>query len=1180
MARTSKRDRSSFLTGFDLDDRLLRKEDKKSGSPSLIEGYSGSDSQVLVKTWSASKQNNALLREIWQHEVRQLHRVCGYPGANEIIAPVHSTGFDDEGFHLALDVGQRRPLAVLMEYGARNHWIHQPKIVSNRIRLWKNMKRICDGIEILHRQGLIHRNLDAWSVLTSGGDSLDFQLTGFEWSVRLTNVGAPRPEPKGSKINVATSSFYMDWRDFASLISDLLKLDWGKVLDPSVPPSSVSERILVEEIQLLKRLTGADRFERLDGETINRDIDNIIQALGRSEARVEQKLRMAVRLGTQSSLSEAIRSASGGDIELQDTSAQIEFIDADVGDRPRLVLIKSEGASNSRLVLCGHSLTYSLSPFVHQPSQSTGSWEISYCERCESKNPAPVNIISEELVPGGSIDILGLRDATREFPRLRGKLRSWQTHIDRLSAESSDKGLTIGALEALSLISYVDAIFAAADSFPVDIEQESDETSDDLFSIRVRVRVDPDREALSEALGLKPPAIRLDDLIQRDSRSEDWVISDGQLVGVKEHGNTNWRLTNRDEGENGISYRLSGAEPLPPLTQPLLILSDFVGRDAQFRRRAKSINALREHAELRTLLADPRRRVLDSHENISKDGTWKQLDPSKQEAFERIVATLPIYLVQGPPGVGKTRLVRDLAAHIFQSDPASRILLTAQANSAIDHLMEEVLSEVDLPDDCLIVRPRSKDNEIANDERGQRAVATRMISKFCASKIAVGAPKNLEQKIDILRKATFNDTGATAHNNIGSGSEIQAAEHLVLRSANLVFSTANAPSIERLVDEQNQFDWSIVEEAGKANGLELIGPLLLSHRRLLIGDHKQLAPFDSHRLERLFERPADVLKALTVGSNFVGRNLRDDTIDEVVELAEEEFDLAPLCSEAIKLLSLFETLIEDQINWQNARPHARPLASVLKHQHRMHPTISRVVSKTFYSGNLETDASAEKRFLDGPSPICSADPARLPDSPLTIIDMPYVQSSLGKKFGDQAPNWHNRDEITAVTEILKLLKAPESSGRKPTLAVLSPYNEQVRRLKAHIDEDLTAFPNLIEFEGAVDQSICGTVDSFQGNQADVIVVSLVRNNHRSTLNGALGFLCDARRMNVLFSRARWKLIVVGSLGLLRTVLKANEGRDAAEESFLPYLLANIDGEIEAGNAEIISFNKLMAGVRT
>lgn len=615
---------------------------------------------------------------------------------------------------------------------------------------------------------------------------------------------------------------------------------------------------------------------------------------------------------------------------------------------------------------------------------------------------------------------------------------------------------------------------------------------------------------------------------------------------------------------------------LPVLIQPLLLLSDFVGRDTQFRRRAKAINALRDHFELSTMLDDPRARVLDTHEVAERNEAWNELDQSKQEALDRIVSTLPISLVQGPPGVGKTRLVRNLTDHVFGADPTSRVLLTAQANSAIDHLMEEILSEVTLPDDCLIVRPRAKDYEGTHDDRSPRKVTKGVIMEFCGSEIVKNMPKFLETQIDNLRDLSTNvGSGRSKRSSSMFAKDIQAVEHLVLRSANIVFSTVNSSSIERLIEEKNQFDWSVVEEAGKANGLELLAPLLLSHRRLMIGDHKQLAPFDSHRLERLLQNPTTVRKTISVGSQFVGRSLRDQTIDEVVDLIDDvEFDFAPLCAKAIKFLSLFETLIENQIAWQKNRPKARKLASVLSQQHRMHPTIAGIVSKTFYESELETHHSAASRFENEEPPFRSSNTARLPNSPLVMINMPYVQSELGKKFGDQSPSWHNPDEIFAVVEALKLLEVSRKTKRRPTIAVLSPYSEQVRRLKKRIDDDLSAFPKLQEFAGAVDNSYCGTVDSFQGNQADVVIVSLVRNNHRSSLNGALGFLCDARRMNVLFSRARWSLIVVGSFDFLKTVLTANKNRENADEFFLKHLLSNLAVEREEGNAAMVDFKVL------
>ena len=89
-----------------------------------------------------------------------------------------------------------------------------------------------------------------------------------------------------------------------------------------------------------------------------------------------------------------------------------------------------------------------------------------------------------------------------------------------------------------------------------------------------------------------------------------------------------------------------------------------------------------------------------------------------------------------------------------------------------------------------------------------------------------------------------------------------------------------------------------------------------------------------------------------------------------------------------------------------------------------------------------------------------------------------------------------------------------------------------------------------------DNRICGTVDSAQGSEADLVVVSLVRNNHR-TGTPALGFLRDRRRMNVLLSRAEQQLIFVGSLEFLKESTRFVSSPDDEELGFVLKFLTTI-----------------------
>jgi len=127
--------------------------------------------------------------------------------------------------------------------------------------------------------------------------------------------------------------------------------------------------------------------------------------------------------------------------------------------------------------------------------------------------------------------------------------------------------------------------------------------------------------------------------------------------------------------------------------------------------------------------------------------------------------------------------------------------------------------------------------------------------------------------------------------------------------------------------------------------------------------------------------------------------------------------------------------------------------------------------------------------------------------------------------------------VAAIVAFLKRLKDGDRSQQPLELAVLSPYNQQVAAINRNVTVDLVNAAGLkvkqglhgrhrgdnIETSGRVAHS----VDSFQGNQAGVIVVSLVRNNTLSPGSG-LGFLEEAPRINVLLSRAERLLVLVGS----------------------------------------------------
>lgn len=224
-------------------------------------------------------------------------------------------------------------------------------------------------------------------------------------------------------------------------------------------------------------------------------------------------------------------------------------------------------------------------------------------------------------------------------------------------------------------------------------------------------------------------------------------------------------------------------------------------------------------------------------------------------------------------------------------------------------------------------------------------------------------------------------------------------------------------------------------------------------------------------------------------------------------LAGDECQLAPVILSRKALEGgLGISLLERAANL-----HEGVLATKLTTQYRMNDAISSWASKEMYSGLLKSSSSVASHLLvDSPF----VKPTWITQCPLLLLDtrMPYGSLSVGcGEHLDPAGtgSFYNEGEADIVVQhVFSLIYA----GVRPTaIAVQSPYVAQVHLLRDRLDE-------LPEAAGVE----VSTIDSFQGREADAVVISMVRSN---TL-GAVGFLGDSRRMNVAITRARKHIAVV------------------------------------------------------
>lgn len=180
---------------------------------------------------------------------------------------------------------------------------------------------------------------------------------------------------------------------------------------------------------------------------------------------------------------------------------------------------------------------------------------------------------------------------------------------------------------------------------------------------------------------------------------------------------------------------------------------------------------------------------------------------------------------------------------------------------------------------------------------------------------------------------------------------------------------------------------------------------------------------------------------------------------------------------------------------------------LLRVQYRMNEALMRFSSEWFYHGLLEAAPEVRHRSL--------LDDV---DDPLVWIDTPteaaeqFVGSSYGRINKTEASL-----TLQALHHYVERIGRHRLIAERVDFAIISPYRAQVQYLRNLVRHDEMLRP-------LRKQITVNTVDAFQGQERDVVMVSLVRSNEQ----GQIGFLSDLRRMNVAITRARFKLIILGS----------------------------------------------------
>lgn len=1122
----------SYIERYELN-RKISVGKPNTGAPDLWLASDAGD-VFYLKAWHRPPDEGHAIRAMWNREIRGLMRLQGYPGANEIFIRLRDMGITPSHYFVVLEGGRRMLLSEALAKRNQYSWLQNLAEVGRRRPLWEGLLRIAQALSILHREGTIHRSLSPASIFVSPDGQGEFRLSGFEWSLRLSGLGgasakvmreshglkAPELDREEGEYSTGT-----DWFDFGTLAAELLGAPVRASFDRAALRSGIKKlsTIRSKEKDLILGLIEEDPQTRhSNGEAILQAVRDITRDLSAASAGSGRKLVLALRISD--AFRQTIQKISQQTTGATDLLGQRDWVKHDLRGDVRVV---ARGGSSPHYILKGEKLEYRVRQWT---VQSLSTWDIGYCEGSEAH---PRSSADDQYFTLGDrqLDIILYSEVYKSHKLIRDRAAPW----DRIFAFRKEKVRLEPHLRQVHdffrVTQGLDTALTIAQICPVkvlDTRRTSSDTTVDVTPIE-----EPDRTKLARYLSLQSPAdqikewfglgvdaISADD--DEDPKSDRYSFLDQRAIGYDSTGVT-WRFVRADQAKAGPVYTFRTQTPVSLKEGKLYLARNHGGTLKQIRRRHKAIEEMRHHEDLLRLIAGPREMSRRSSEQLPSGTIEIKLDPSKTMALERLWDTHPSFALQGPPGTGKTTLIQAFADRLFTADSSAQILVTAHSHHTVDDVrnkLSKLFEKWTAADRPIILRLGA--NDPTPHDVGP--VTDGILQLLSSSELASNSPEYMRDRIAL---AVAGAKGAEAE----AEGDVRTMQAIVQDAANVTLSTSNSAELADLASRGRRFDWSIIEEAGKAHGFDMAVALQESHRLLLIGDHHQLPPYNARLYKDLLSSPLAVQRALQTGEGFASGLIDSSLTDEEDGLPS----LEDRCARWRKMVALFAEIFEQSIDidreFDESEENLGP-AATLTNQHRMHPHIAELVGKIFYQDGfggtiLRSPAETHEKFAGAP-PFDISAASWLPRQRIVWGDVPWVQR---KKYsaGEVAGLFVSMPEVELIVKILSEIRA--RAGKACELQILSPYNDQLVAIRRAIEAEFKSGrlrhmqeePFVLSYETRMG----ATVDQFQGSEADIVIVSLVRNNALVPWK-SIGFLKEPNRMNVLLSRARHKLIIVGS----------------------------------------------------
>lgn len=255
-------------------------------------------------------------------------------------------------------------------------------------------------------------------------------------------------------------------------------------------------------------------------------------------------------------------------------------------------------------------------------------------------------------------------------------------------------------------------------------------------------------------------------------------------------------------------------------------LTEDEGERIKCERQIKTIERVRCGAVLNpSLLSEFISPSTDESEETVCEKFYFDLNDSQKKAVRLSLGENNLSLIQGPPGTGKTQVIAEMCLQLLSMNPGFRILVCSETHVAVNNLLSRIAQ---YSKGIRIVRIRDKENDEAVDEFSPETIIDSYLEWASESIQNKDAYNIIEQEI---KESISNDQ--RKKNQI---------EKALALSANIVGMTCNRVAAYDFRDRTEMFDVAIIDEVCKATLPEILSPLVISKKAVLLGDPKQLPP--------------------------------------------------------------------------------------------------------------------------------------------------------------------------------------------------------------------------------------------------------------------------------------------------------------------------------------------------